>query len=108
VQFATERLELRDKLFKILDITEGRMEFCLNDLNKDKDRQTQILDLEADIRKYCVCGHWTYFALPDRNSYFVLMRYLIKDLGYTMTMLYTMDSKTKKIRKTTIEITENA
>ena len=56
--YINERQIILEKIFEILNIDDSNNTFFLKDLDNDNNKQNLILELELDIRKYFVCGHW--------------------------------------------------
>jgi len=70
------------KYLKILNIIPGydsNNTFFLKDLDNDENKQNLILELELDIRKYFVCGHWSCFNSPN-----VKIKNIIKFMNYNV------------------------
>jgi len=66
--FKKERIEVLDKLNKILGITEDNDKFYLWDIDNNLDIQKSILDLKTDVEKYFRCSG---MQLVARNLIFL-------------------------------------
>ena len=92
--YSEERLILLNKLFEILNINDKNNTFFLSDLDKDLEKQTQILQLESDIRTCFVCGNWACFT---NNNIKRKVLSIIKNL--IIAMHYNIMSKRILIKK---------
>jgi hypothetical protein len=59
-----KRLEIMDKILKILGKKEGDSDvtFFLSKMDENEDAQKLIYELELDIKKYYICSSWTCFT----------------------------------------------
>ncbi len=81
--YKSERLELLDKLNKILGIDENNNKIYLCDIENDDEIKLQILSLVSDVKKYFKCGGWTVFCKEQcKDNHVSLMKYIYKDMGY--------------------------
>ena len=82
-KYVNERSELLKKLYFILGITDTNRIFYLDDLEKNVEKQNQILALIPDVKQYFTYGTWAYFSKPDTQSkpYLSLAKSVIKDMG---------------------------
>ena len=91
--YTNERQIILDKIFKILNINENNNTFYLSDLDKDEEKQSRILELESDIRKYFVCGAWSCFNNHNvKRKVLSIIRNLVKFMNYNVI-------SNRKIRK---------
>jgi len=83
-KYPNERQNVLSGLYNILGITETNKIFYLDDLEKDINKQNQIIELVPDIKKYFAYGMWSYFAKPQltEKRYLSLAKSLIKDMGH--------------------------
>lgn len=82
-KYDKERLEVLHKMFNILQINETNHTFLLHELDNDLHKQTQILELQTDIKKYFICGSWSCFKDPNiKRKYLSLIKHTFKDMGY--------------------------
>ena len=101
-QFTNERKELLQKLFTILEINDKNKMFSLKELDENNDKQTKILELEPDIKKYFLCARWTYFSNKNREfkrNYLSLIKAIMKDMNVKMsasTLVKKLDDNTTK------------
>ena len=85
--YENQRNELINQLFKILniDLDNNLNFFYLHDLDKNIDMQTQILNLEEDIKKYFVAGAWACFSHSDiKRKVLSIIRNIIKEMNYEL------------------------
>ena len=101
-KFITERTDVLQKILNILEIAGTNKSFSLKKLDEDLPKQTSILNLESDIKKYFLCSRWTYFSNKNREfkrSYLSLIKAIMKDMDVQMTSATLIkkidDSKTK-------------
>jgi hypothetical protein len=106
-KFPKERQQVLDELFTILGVTSNNMTFNLSNIENDKNKQQEILDLVDDIKKYFNYGSWTYFCRPNiKKPYIGLTKSLLKEMGYKMDSSYVIDGKSKKISQKNMIITK--
>ena len=84
-----KRDEMKMKLLEILEITEDKSYFTLNEIDSNEEMKKRILELEKDCQKYFTTGSWTYFInkkkgkINDR-SYLTFLRNIMNEcnIGY--------------------------
>jgi len=83
-KFESERKVVLDKMFQILNINENNNIFSLHKMDDDQEKQTAIINLEDDIKKYFLCGEWSCFKKKDitKRRWLSLIKYVVKDMGY--------------------------
>jgi hypothetical protein len=87
-QYEPERLEVVNKLFEILNITESNNSFISNNLDMDLEKQKEIVELEPLIKKYFIYGKWNYFKdVSLKRRYLSLVKTLLKETGYHVSPL---------------------
>ena len=107
IKYKVERQEVLDKLLIILEITETNMMFNLTDLEKNDKKQQEIINLADDIKKYFNYGSWTYFSRENiKTPYLALLKALLKEMGYKLTYLRELDTKTKRVDLRIIKLTK--
>ena len=86
-KYQNERQNVINRVFEILGINERNNMFGLHELDNNKEKQDQILALEPDIKKYFLCGTWTYFKYDDniKRRPLSLIKSLMKDMNYNIT-----------------------
>ena len=83
--YTNERQIILEKIFEILNINENNNTFYLGDLDNDDKKQSQILELELDIRKYFVCGNWACFTNNNiKRKVLSIIKNLINDMNYNI------------------------
>jgi hypothetical protein len=79
--YKAEQKAVLDKLLNILGITETNKVFYIQDIEPDKNKIDQIIALESDVKKYYVCGKWTYFNKTVPLPWLSLAKSIIKHTG---------------------------
>lgn len=87
--YTTERQDVINKLFDILEITNSNKIFSLHRLDKDIETQEKIISLEPEIKKYFKCGRWTCFNHKDNvnRKWLSIIKYLLKDMNISYSTL---------------------
>lgn len=84
-KYTNERQDVLNKMFSILGINEHNNTFLLHELDSNIDKQSQILQLEPDIKKYFLCGKWNCFTDPNiKRKYLSLIKNTVKTMGYSI------------------------
>lgn len=94
-KYSKEREEILLKIFNILGINEHNNHFEIKKIDEDIEMQNKILELEPDIKKYFNCGNWTCNKYEAKRKYLSFIRYILRDMNYSLI------SKRKMIDKTT-------
>lgn len=83
-KYPNERQDVLNRLYTILGITETNKIFYLDELEKDVNKQNQIIALVPDVKKYFAYGMWSYFAKPQLTDkrYLSLAKSIIKDMEH--------------------------
>jgi hypothetical protein len=83
-QYSEERENIIKKIFSILGINEENNMFSLHKLDHDIDKQSEIIALEDEIKKYFLCGEWSCFKKKDiiKRRWLSIIKYVIKNTGY--------------------------
>ena len=85
--YESERQEILERILKILGIDEGNNLICLREFDEDDVKQKEIEGLVSEIKKYYVCGKWSYFLNKKRESerrVLSLIRSIFKERGVQM------------------------
>jgi hypothetical protein len=109
IKYTTERQELLQKMFNILGITDDNKMFSLKKLDEDEDKQTQILALVDDIKKYFICARWTFFSQKNKElkrSYLSLIKAVFRDMEVKMYSTFIHKKIDDVIKCETIYILE--
>jgi hypothetical protein len=99
-KYDSERQELLQKLYKILEISPENNKFSLKELDNNIEKQSAIIGLENDIKKYFLCSRWSYFSHKNRNfkrNYLSLVKAIMKNMNVkliTSTMTKKYDDNT--------------
>ncbi len=64
-QYGPERLEVLNKIFQIINITDANNMFSLHKVDNDKAVQDALIGLESDVKKYFICSEWSCFKKKD-------------------------------------------
>ena len=99
--YYTNRVQVIEALDKILCLTQDNRLICINDIDKDDKKISEIKALEKDIKKFFNYSSWSYFKY-DNKSYVSLLKSVYKDMNYTIVTISTSSTQNKKICKTTI------
>lgn len=85
ILFVKERKEVCDKMLEILQLDDDNA-FILCKLEDDDDKQKQIMDLAEDIRKFYVGSEVASLRVGSslKRKYLNVIRYLLKQNGYTL------------------------
>ncbi len=86
-KFTNERNELLQNMLNIIEISKDNNMLSLKKLEKDLDKQRQIIELESEIKKYFICSKWNYFTNKNadiKRNYISLIRSICKDMNITM------------------------
>ena len=84
-KFNNERQEIMDKILNIIGITDNKTTFYLYELDNDKKKQDDIIELIPDIKKYFICSTWTCFCKDNvKRVYLSIIKYIMKDMKYNM------------------------
>ena len=93
--YTTDREKIIDTLEKILGLTKENRYFCVNDIDKHKDKVDDIISLENDVKKYFNYGGWGYFkGTVQSKPYVSLIKAIYKDMNYKI--LTTSKTSTDK------------
>ena len=88
--YEKERKELLKKLNDILGITQENNIFHLSDIDKDVNKQNQIMALESDMKLYLNCKTWNYYIYKATyRKYLFLIRVLYKEMNYIMEVFHS-------------------
>jgi hypothetical protein len=102
-KYDNERKNVLNQLFNILGIDENNNSFLTHELDSDLNKQNKIIELESDIKKYFICGHWNYFKDHTmKRRYLSLIKNIVKHMGLQImitTNLIKNDDNTSKRRK---------
>ena len=83
-KFKDEREEICDKLIEILDLDKNNS-FLLNDLDNDTEKQTAIIGMKDEIKKYFAVSCLSSFK-PNatcKRPHISIVRGILKQQGYT-------------------------
>lgn len=75
-KFSEERKEIKQKLDKILGITETNDRFYMCDI--DEVKQKEIEDMLEDIKKYYPCSECRWYTKGVDRLYVALIKYIYK------------------------------
>ena len=83
-KFQVEREELCNKIIHILELKDNT--FLLSDLDKDEDKQNQLLALKEDIKKYFACSTISSFKpnFECKRPYLSIIRSILRKQNYTV------------------------
>lgn len=91
--YTEEREIILNKILEILNINEQNKLFSVCDLDKDNDKQTKILNLEVDIRKYFASRLWSCFAKHNiKRKVLSIIKNIMKEMNLNII------SKRKQIK----------
>jgi hypothetical protein len=92
--YLNERLQVVDKLNKILGLDDINDNFILFELENNEDKQKQIYGLENDIKNYFKYAKWSYFnGRKSNKGYLSILKSIYKSMNYSIF------SKSYKIKK---------
>jgi hypothetical protein len=86
-KYDDERNDIISKLFNILGINDMNITVSLHDLDTNKIKQNQIIELVLDIKKYFICSKWSCFRKPAESIgryYLSIIKNLIKNMNYNI------------------------
>lgn len=82
-KYHTEREDICDRLISILELDRNKS-ILLNELENDIEKQTKILDMKDETKKYfAVSCLAPYNASGCKRSYINVMRGILRKQGYT-------------------------
>jgi len=83
-KYKEQRNNVLYQMFQILGINEHNNMFSLHKIDEDIEKQSHILNLENDIKKYFLCGEWTCFKRKStcKRRWLSMIKYVVKDMGY--------------------------
>jgi len=81
--YVENRIHILNKLFIILNINENNNTFFLADLDRDIDKQNEILELVVDIKKYFACSKWPcFYDCNIKRKVLSIIKNVIKKMNY--------------------------
>jgi hypothetical protein len=88
-QYGPERLEVLNKIFQIINITDANNMFSLHKVDNDKAVQDALMGLESDIKKYFICSEWSCFKKKDivKRRWLSMIKYVVKEMGYNFVSM---------------------
>ena len=86
-KYVNERQNVLNRLYIILGITDTNKIFYLDDIDANRGKVNQIIELVPDVKLYFRCSSWSIFATPERveKKWLSLTKAIIKDMGYKTT-----------------------
>lgn len=81
VVFEKERIEILNKIKKILDLNENNNKFLMYDLENDEKKVKQICDLKADIGEYFGGKDRAAFVAENSKVFLSLLKIVFKEMG---------------------------
>ena len=102
IKFEKEQNELLYQILKILDITNEKPLFYLDEVDEAKEQQ--ILSLTTDIKKYYNASHWSYFATKNKPI-LSLLKTLWRSKKININMIYEKDYGNININKKGMRLT---
>ncbi len=93
--FYDQQIDILNKFNEILNITETQNYFIMNDLEVDKEKINQILNLENEIKKYFKCNRWSYFN--NGGDYLALIKSFYKAMHYDVIYKIKMIDKKRLV-----------
>ena len=99
--YYTNRVQVIEALDKILCLTQDNRLICINDIDKDDKKISEIKALEEDIKKFFNYSSWSYFK-NDKKSYVSLLKSVYKDMNYTVVTMSTNSVQKKELYKITV------
>lgn len=84
--YSTERLDVLNKLNKIININDDNKIINPYNLDNDIEIQNQIFSLIPDIKKFFKYGAFPYFCRKEYNNrqYLSLIKSIYKDMGFNI------------------------
>lgn len=86
IKFVNERIDILQKIYDILGITESNKTFFICHLNDDK--KNKIDELIGDIKKYFNTSNYPSLrsnSTTDKNKHIAIIRSIFKDLNINFT-----------------------
>ena len=85
-QYQSEREDICDRLIQILDLDEERS-FLLCELDANTEKQTQILDMKEEIRRYFACSTISSFKpnFECKRPYLNIVRGILRQQHYIIS-----------------------
>ncbi len=100
--YDNERLEILDKLNKILGITKDNYIIYLYDIENDKEINKKIYELESDVRKYFRVGNWGIFRKESmKGNHVVFAKSIYKEMNYSVISTPVHIKRDNKVINTT-------
>lgn len=97
--YKNERVEVLNKLLNILGITDTQKVFFIDDIQKDDEKVTQILNLQYDIKKYFNARSWTFFLNKTPVPWLSLTKSVLKACGKIIKNTYIHEKYSTNIIK---------
>ena len=107
--YMSDREKIIDKLEKILGLSTENRYFCVNDIDKYKEKIDDIISLENDVKKYFNYGGWGYFkGTVQSKPYVSLIKAIYKDMKYKIltTSKTSIDKDGQSYTLTVLKITK--
>lgn len=102
IKYQKEKIEILNKLNNILGITETNNIFYLYDIDRDINKQNQIMDLLDDCKKYFNATNWAIITREvNVRRYLSLSRSIYKDTNCKLTSITRTDKEDNKNIKRT-------
>ena len=99
VKYHEERKDILQKLYDILHINEYNRLIVIDNFEKDEETNRLISEMTNDIKKYFSCGKWMYYNKGQTNkTHISLVKNIIKDMGFEISVAYIMEPTNKSIR----------
>jgi hypothetical protein len=77
----SKQKEILDKIYNILEISETKSSFILQDIDIDTTKQNLIYDLETEIKEHFMCSNWACFKKNNNQErkWNNMVRYVLKE-----------------------------
>lgn len=85
-KYKKEREEILNKLNNILGITDDNKSFYIYDIDTNKTKQDEIMDLKDDVEKYFTLKFYKVFSNEDetKRNYLSLIKLIYKEMKITL------------------------
>lgn len=95
----SDRKQVLNKLLEILNLKNSYDMVYLDELEKDLNKQKQILDLVDDVKKYFSYSNWEFFENKKdiKHPYLSLAKSIVADMGLELRQVNAHDTITRKI-----------
>ena len=95
-KFPTEQSDIIEKLYNLLELNENSI--TLHELDTNKDKQQQIIDLFPDIQKYFTISHIIPYPNKTNRLYLSIIKQILKRKYQIFSKEIRINVNNEKIR----------